>query len=121
MTAAKNFAPQPTSRFSRSSRLADGFDFHEQVLAADIGLQVDNRSRGVQKVGQGCLDSRQIGWFAHVDLELQIIKRVVAPAEDAIGFLEQGGDVDHGFASLRDDIAAMNGFMTDNAGGAGNE
>jgi hypothetical protein len=30
---------------------ADSFDFHEQILAADVGLQVHDRSRGFQQLG----------------------------------------------------------------------
>src|ERR1700675_1251815 len=101
--------------------LADGFDFHEQILEAYVGLQVQDMRGGTQCLRQCGLDGGEIGRSSHVYLELEFCHREAGRANDAIRFIQQRADVDHGLARLRDDIAAMNGFVADDAGRTGNE
>src|ERR1700685_3748224 len=104
-----------------AARLAGGFDLHQQILAANIRLQVHDGGRGAQRARQRPFDGVEIRRLPNVDLEFEIVEGVARRSDHAIRLVQQGVDVCHGFARLRGHVARMNGFVADDARGAGDE
>src|ERR1700734_505655 len=104
-----------------AARLAGGLDLHQQILAANVRLQIHDGGRWAQRTRQRPFDSAEIRRLPNVNLELETVEGVARRSDHAIRLIQQGVDVGHGLARLRSHISGVNGFVADDARGAGDE
>src|ERR1700733_56123 len=97
---------------------SNGFDLDEQVLPADVRLQVDHLALRAQRGVKLGLNERQIRAVAHVDLVGQRLHAESRRVGHAVGFAEKRFYVDEGLARLGSYIACVYRLMTDDARGA---
>ncbi len=107
-----------TSRYGGGRSDARSLDFHQQILAADVGLQEDGLGGGAGSCAELRLDSGQVFWAPHVDLVNKGIHGETRPALKPVRFCDQRLDVAQRLTRLRGDVPRMQGAMSDDARGA---
>src|ERR1700679_1742737 len=82
-------SPRSAQILRPGRRLARGLDLHQQILAANIGLQIHDRGRWPQRPRQNPFDCAQIRRPPHVDLEFEPIERVASRPPHSIRLVQQ--------------------------------
>src|SRR5258708_5630301 len=100
-------------RAQRADR--SGFDLDQQVLAADVRLQVDGLGGRAERGGELGLNDRQVRGAAHVDLAGEVTELEAGAARHAVRFPEQRFDVGERLARLGGRIPDVERAVADDA------
>src|ERR1700733_4498478 len=97
------------------------FDFNGQIAPTDIRVQIDRACGRAESRAELRLYYRQILRVPHVDFARQCLEREFFAARHPVRLPEKRLDVGNRFAGLRGWIAGVNGSVSDDTRGSGDE
>ena len=96
----------------------DRFDFEQQIRAANIRLQVDRANGRPERLHHTVSNRIEIARLAQIDFQHQVSASTDGAGAGALRLCDDGLYVGDRLACLRQSVADMLRFVTDDTGGA---